>query len=534
MSGDILGRRVNSAANTQLVMEWFERCCSTHQRCGSAPVGEKPSLPTRIVDVSRIGEGGEPFLLETQDLLCGKYKYIALSHRWGGARITTTTKDNLLAHKAAVPWAGLCRTFQDAMIVTNRLGFQFLWIDSLCIIQDCAEDWRREASRMASIYKYAAITIAAACATSGDTGLFQPRKSSLEVEIPYYTKDGIRDGHYFASDREVKSFRDEVVNGPLNTRAWTLQERHLSRRILHYGRTQLLWECQSTVWEESSEIEHNAYDRFGGDLKDGYLTSLSSLLWRNLDPLAERHEVIATPFSTWYWLVSQYSRRLLTFGDDKLPAISGLAREFASCREDLYVAGLWRGDLPVGLLWHSDSGGLLNRANPLRAPSWSWAAWDGPISFESDWDGALDVENVHVAVDLLDSDPFGRTGSGTIRVSGLLRPIRAAPPDNLANGRGWHSTNASLLNDDGVCVGCGCVDEPHMNLNKSLYALSIFRVFIGWRPFSPEVLEARGHWTWCLLLKSYGIATTFERVGLAQVDQDFFDAISNRKDVFII
>jgi hypothetical protein len=128
--------------------------------------------------------------------------------------------------------------FQDALLVTSKVGYRFIWIDSLCIVQDSVEDWEGEAICMADIYKHALVTIAAACAMSGDSGLLLPRSNSKAVEIPYYTGDGIHED-YFCATREVKPFTSEVDHGPLQTRAYILQARHPSHCTIHCGRTQL-------------------------------------------------------------------------------------------------------------------------------------------------------------------------------------------------------------------------------------------------------------------------------------------------------
>lgn len=158
---------------------------------------------------------------------------------------------------------------------------------------------------MVDIYRHALVTIAAACATSGDSGLLLPRSNSKAVEIPYYTKDGIHEGNFCATPREVQPFTSEVHHGPLQTRAWALQERYLSHGSIHYGRTQLFWECQTIVWEESSDIGYRAYDTFGLYVSDGYLASLSSSTWDTADPLAERPVVTRNEYTNWYMLVLQ-------------------------------------------------------------------------------------------------------------------------------------------------------------------------------------------------------------------------------------
>ncbi|KAI8715249.1 HET domain-containing protein [Fusarium sp. LHS14.1] len=222
-------------------------------------------MPTRLID---IGEKGQcPKLIEVDGRLMD---YLALSHRWGGAKIFRTTQANLKAQKAGIDLEKLCTTFRDALKMTSKLGYQYIWIDSLCIVQDSPEDWAKEAARMAMVYMNAALTLAAACAISGDMGLFQQR-NPVRVRMTYQglstdDKGNSPEKYYFL---KTKSFREEVTDGSLNSRGWCLQERWLSRRTVHFGHTQRFWECQSTMIEE----------RFPSDDRgehQGYLKALSS------------------------------------------------------------------------------------------------------------------------------------------------------------------------------------------------------------------------------------------------------------------
>jgi hypothetical protein len=330
-------------------------------------------LPTRVLDLGEISLS-QPHLLET---LGQRGKYIALSHRWGGATIAMTTKSNYSKYQKSVPTAVLCKTFLDAIEVTRSLNCRFLWIDSLCIIQDSAEDWAQESARMADVYSQAHLTLSASCATSGDTGLEQVPPPEIKVEVPYYGRDNQRRGSFFVSNRRISEFDLEVVDGPLNERGWTLQERLLSQRIIHFGKTQTFWECQSTTKSEHLARDQVSVDRYGGHTSRGFTAELSSFHWHSPTSLSKR-DGKATGYAIWYSMLEHYTRRELTYGEDKLPAVSGLARRFADRKEVNYIAGLWQDDLPIGLLWRAASGRRpLSRPQIARAPSWSWASLDG-------------------------------------------------------------------------------------------------------------------------------------------------------------
>lgn len=143
-------------------------------------------IPTRLL---RVGYSAcDPFLVETGGAAGKVYgncsDYVALSHCQGHHPFVATTKSTLRARKAGVAWTQLSKTFQDAIILTRDLGVDFVWIDSLCIIQDDAEDWAREASQMASIYRNGYITIAATWAASGQEGFLHGRELPKVYQFP--------------------------------------------------------------------------------------------------------------------------------------------------------------------------------------------------------------------------------------------------------------------------------------------------------------------------------------------------------------
>jgi len=134
----------------------------------------------------------------------------------------------------------LSNTFRDAVRITRELGGRYLWIDSLCIIQDNEDDWAREAKVMAKVYANSHCTLAALSSKNSTEGcrlfLIQHTISSfVDLDVNYWGPMRIR-----VFDPEPVSWG---ISGPLTLRAWTLRERELSRRNIHFGEGQLLWEC---------------------------------------------------------------------------------------------------------------------------------------------------------------------------------------------------------------------------------------------------------------------------------------------------
>lgn len=62
---------------------------------------------------------------------------------------------------SGISWDVLPQTFRDAIAMTERLGFQYLWIDALCIIQNSSADWMAEAACMYDVYFYGTLMLSA-------------------------------------------------------------------------------------------------------------------------------------------------------------------------------------------------------------------------------------------------------------------------------------------------------------------------------------------------------------------------------------
>ncbi|KAM0276006.1 hypothetical protein ACHAQH_007176 [Verticillium albo-atrum] len=530
------GRLIKPADDTAKAKFWIETCRSDHAFCRTSPDdGNGTTMPTRVIDVT---QDGQPVRLIDTNGAIGHY--VALSHRWGGANFIRTTSLTLQDHRDGIPLDDLCATLKDSVVMTRRLGFQYVWIDSLCIIQDDAEDWEREGATMASVYRNAAVTLAASCAVSGDTGLFLERNPGLKIKMPYRSPEGEVLGEYYLLHRTAQPFSNEVVDGSLNTRGWGLQERFLSRRILHFGMTQVFWECQTRTWSEAGTDRDVAPDRFDGgwqDQSEGFVKHLARYPWKDLagtdspDRQARRDE-----YSAWYTLTDHYSNRDLTVGDDKLPAISGLAHVFRSFREDQYLAGIWRGDLPLGLLWCAEAGKSLERPPKYRAPSWSWASRDGCIQTHRSSNGRIEVEVLDAFAKPRGIDPYGRVTSGSLHLRGTAAVLRLGKRMiPAASEFSFADSNVQLLDEHEALVGNASLDNhDELGSLKNVICLMLFRVWPEFRPILLKHIMARGDFAWCLLLRPLENpnAGVFERVGLAQIHQAVFE--EREKETFEI
>ena len=367
----------DSDADFAFIQQNLQECLKAHPYCEE---NSTTYLPTRVLN---IGSSGEPCLLETEGI---RGRYITLSHCWGGKVSLTTTTDNLSAHKKAIPLASMPPTFRQAVHISKRLGIQYLWIDSLCILQNSKDDWEREASKMGDVYKGSYLTIAARAASSAEVGCFIARREASTCRIEYQSPDRSLSGSIYILDPAFQLER--ITETPLDTRGWVLQERILSPRILHYGAQQIYWECrEATIRQDGKYPDINQDNlRLHGFKQslDVHVPCDQIFYANNLRPrewTPQKFDLYAR-MAQWYCLVSMYSVRKLTFGSDKLPAIAGIAKTAAAFTGYSYIAGLWREDILAGLLWYR--AGIEGSNEPLaslKLPSWSWARFNGRIEF---------------------------------------------------------------------------------------------------------------------------------------------------------
>ncbi|PVH85430.1 HET-domain-containing protein, partial [Cadophora sp. DSE1049] len=273
-----------------------------------------------------------------------------LSHRWVGnmpGRLTTENSAQLLH---VIPAAFLSATFKDAIIVTRRLGFRYLWIDSLCIIQDSVEDWATESASMHLIYGNSSYNISALAASNYTQGLFLTTPVYSPIRISMST-DGIEASCIL---RMSDTWNDFVTSSPLNLRGWVCQERLLSPRTLHFTSHQLFWECgqlsASEDWPDgvppraAPKVNPN-YPKYVLPHDDHEIKNAFSQLARSDIPVDR-----VTAQTIWAKVVKLYTRASLTFSTDKLIAISGIATRFQPHFRGRYLAGLWGDSIASELL----------------------------------------------------------------------------------------------------------------------------------------------------------------------------------------
>ncbi|KAK7737566.1 hypothetical protein SLS63_002695 [Diaporthe eres] len=340
----------SSEAAFETLKSWITRCQEEHTLC-RRPVHNM--LPRRVLEIDSI----EPLrvrLVEDGARREGLLDddYACLSHRWGPKTESNSLKgSNLGLYKTGVPESKFGPLIRDAIIAIFRLGLRLVWIDCFCIIQDSIEDWELEAANMGRIYENAFLTIAAS-PDQENYGMF----STLSKEFEAFQVMEI-EGESIYIRRKLphplrRIFRAVCPQDPLLKRGWVFQERWLSNRFIHFTGNEIFWECREGIWCECLS---------------------ENIMW------AEQLEKVGNSRTIckrgWNFIIQEYIGTDLSFEEDKLPAIAGIARRYAKlCGGWTYLSGLWKEDLPSALKWRKHWYGARDPRPLVQvAPTWSWA-----------------------------------------------------------------------------------------------------------------------------------------------------------------
>jgi hypothetical protein len=409
-----------------LAKSWLDDCLHNH---GNSCQGAVKPLPTRLVDVGTMDGSTPPKLIHTNSQNLPKpedVKYAALSYCWGKETFPTTTMSTLSTFNLSIPWKDIPKTIQDAITVTRKLGFQYLWVDAFCIIQgndDAARsDWKRESTQMHNIYTGACLTLAASHAAHAKQGLFHRR---AELTRP-------------CSIRLGPNNPAQVLLGPeppptvpsleaINSRAWTLQERILSTRVLSYGTNGLRWMCRKSLHHETApRLRHQ-----GMSVVETGSEGTGESVPRTISEGAAHWAR-----SEWKAIVEHYTQRNLTYINDKLPGLCGLARMIQSSCNERYLSGIWEKDLVRQLMWihrgqNTPEGTKYRRQTEYRSPSWSWASVDGRVEFLRGYKILPNVDST-CSLDMDRSCDTEAMGSRPLLVLGVTRTIQSIRVENAA------------------------------------------------------------------------------------------------------
>jgi hypothetical protein len=268
LQGSLRYRRTDTEQVFSLARDWLKQCQTCHSECQNVS-RVKNFVPTRLLDIST-GLGGTitSIRLRVTSTTSGndqKMEYLALSHCWGKEKTTTLKISTFAASQTSIPLSSLPKNFLDAAIITIKLGFKYLWIDSLCIIQDSPLDKARELPTMGSVYGHAVLTIAALGAENSHGGCFTTRNPLSLVPALLRNGDSATRDQVWAWSQKL---RDPSTQGPmrqpLHKRGWVVQERALAPRTLSFGMDMVYWDCLGGV---ASEAVSEVMEESGNGLK---------------------------------------------------------------------------------------------------------------------------------------------------------------------------------------------------------------------------------------------------------------------------
>lgn len=414
-----LGRNIDTEGGSRaLIKSWLDLCCKSHRDpCTDCRVVRRHSEFGRMISQSYFGvidvynmrltslpyqASGElsreelekvtlhliPNISEDSERRPGRRSpespgdarslitydpYVALSHVWGEQRSCMTTLENIMLHRshgglerilAALPTP---HAFRDAIDVVRGLGIQYLWIDSLCIIQDSTRSWNLNSRVMDLIYGHAKLTICAADGTDSSAGL--RAMHAREHDHHQYMKECVTGVRLMVSRPPEAGIKASTWD----KRAWTFQERLLSPRCLIYTEGRVYFQCLSTGMSE---------DIFADKQGAGWSLDLVQAPLRMLGDLGRRAPWVYVNF------VSLYTSRNLTKPRDILAAFNGVSNFMRKALGAPFIFGLPSSHFDLALLWEPEK--ALKRRRPrkndekgkadfngMEFPSWSWCGWWG-------------------------------------------------------------------------------------------------------------------------------------------------------------
>ena len=413
--------------------QWISDCTQSHRTCAKGlhgihkwPRRSHSSCPVRLIEID---SSTQPPNLRLVEFFAGIPPYLTLSHRWGVIQPIRTTSTNITHHKNSISLPLLPKTFADAIQIAQAVAVNYIWIDSICIIQDSKPDWTGQSEQMGMIYRNSICTLAATDAHldgDEDGGLFMDSdvlpftvslKNNLDLKYGRVRSDPEHpakmvytlnekavdiagesetawERSLFTVKPNLSSFEASIELSQWNSRAWIFQERMLSTRLLYFTKEQIFWECAEQIKSEYDvgksttetashpEIEggagrlHTALRHMDNPQDDASCLGTKSGDGAAFSELWDEHRT----FRLWWLLVERYSASKLTYNTDKWYAIAGLSsileRTFR-CRN--YI-GIWGRAVGAGILWHARDEAL-RPYEDYRAPTWSWLGVNGAVSF---------------------------------------------------------------------------------------------------------------------------------------------------------
>lgn len=407
---------LNSDVTFKLAKTWLEECELLHTSCKAAINTRGPSGPGRLLDLNV----SRNYVKLVQLNVSVHVRYATFTYCKSFKKDNFTTSRTLKSNLQSMKISKLPRSIQEAILVARRLELPFLWVDSLCIVQDSQKDKDLETSKLPQIFTNAVVAIVAANNDNAFKSFLRPciiteERLQNAIRMPAYCPDS-RSGSIYISMQPQVSFHNE----PLNTKAWSLQEMWLAPRMVIYSSNQLQWQCQkSSLADGGNETCAKFHERRLEILHAG----------RSLGQSLESRDYY---IRLWEDLIHDYTNRTLAEEEDKLPSFAGIAADFHNIfllldRNDQYAAGLWTSSMPTLLMWHqivATSKLCPSKPTQYRAPTWSWASVDGTVCPGGSTIRAKgrvpSIEVMKVTVERQQGHPYGKIGQAELQLKANL------------------------------------------------------------------------------------------------------------------
>ncbi|PQE10453.1 hypothetical protein CJF30_00010436 [Rutstroemia sp. NJR-2017a BBW] len=355
-------------------------------------------------------------------------RYVALSYCWGSFGLPLKTETNTLEDRLrGIPIQDMPQCFQDAIKVTRIIGLRYIWIDSLCIIQNDEKDWANEAGLMFDIFSNSFLTLGVASISScHDSFLNKSLPQRFKVHFQSRINPNIV-GSYFIQKAppmvipgdpnwdDPIPWNGDMLSSEWNRRGWVWQEQNAPSKLLIWGKSMFHLRDENLTSEDGSKATPWPFGIY--------------------DPDDDAHLRI------WYAWISDFSLKKLTYRTDRLPAVSGLAKLISRTTKHEYRAGHWYNneDFWKKISWTvSDLPKFdellqdLTTSERYSAPSWSWASRSQRVTWKDILPGQgtavqYKSEIIDCQVVLKGEDSTGAVKEGKVIIRGKLKPVQVPP-----------------------------------------------------------------------------------------------------------
>lgn len=376
----LYSREVRSQVSIDLVKHWMDTCQSQHERC------KVKSLPIPVRQVTRFIDVCELKLVSPK---AEGLEYVALSYVWGVAK-PLAKKDNFqrCCSTGGLVLASIPKTISDAIRLVRDMGERYLWVDTLCIVQDDPDDKQRQLPAMGTIYRCAKLVIVAAAGEDAYTGL--PGLYDTDRRVFKQCNEG-SDQYRFASGQAPLS--KVLMDTIWRRRGWTFQEAVLSHRTLFFTKNLIYWSCRTDIWREDIVLPSETHPVA---MRLNYRNSI----WGFANNIPQQDDAPkdggASEIDLYYQQVSHFSTTKFRDYNDSLWAFTGILESLSPLFPRGFIWGTPYDDLDSALLWYEPC--LLCVANRrsrgyhkvtlgeqtsyLPYPTWSWLSTANAIMFQ--------------------------------------------------------------------------------------------------------------------------------------------------------